>query len=425
MSTITKRQRAPTETPAAQTENPTEQAALAYLSLGWSLLPLRPGAKEPYAELLPKDRKGNPSWRMLALEPATKDEVQGWFRADPDANIGVILGEASGGLGVIDVDRPLAMPLHLPPSVQSQTARGAHIFYTSDKPLKTRKCTWGELRSDGAYVALPPSKHPSGAVYTWSDFCSPMEHPLTEMPADLVLAIEEEQKKQADSLSGRVSKTSICSYAPSPVPGKAVIDLVSWVSREDVAFALLGLCGVTVSKLGQAFRCPLPGHTDRHPSAALWRQPDGTIGFHDFHQASGPAWFSLAEMYASCRAGRVMKLRPGEKAAWLIRGLAEAGLLKTPRILAPKLPKAAPPVVRAVYAGFQRLLEYRAVYNADQEGAPFAWGFASAWCGKGERHTGEAIKWLIARGYLRVLSSGKRQVTILALGTPGNGSDEK
>lgn len=99
--------------------NPTLEAALACIRRGWSVLPLYPKSKLPYAELLPRDRTGAPTWKLLTLRPASESEIRHWFHRDPNLNIGVALGESSGGLVVVDVDRQPSGTLHLPPTVQA------------------------------------------------------------------------------------------------------------------------------------------------------------------------------------------------------------------------------------------------------------------------------------------------------------------
>ena len=57
-------------------------------------------------------------------------------------------------------------------------------------------------------------------------------------------------------------------------------------------------------------------------------------------------------------------------------------------------------MVRKVYEGFEFLLACK-WRHTPQAPAPFSWRFAAAWCGLGERHIGEAMRWLLAHGFLR------------------------
>lgn len=181
-----------------------------------------------------------------------------------------------------------------------------------------------------------------------------------------------------------------------------------WSSRLDVALAFLTIGGVRNVRLGQPFLCPLPGHEERHPSAAIWRMPDGAIRFCDFHRRSGRKWFVLSEVYASFKIGKVVTLKKGERAAWFLRGLVETGFLELPKLEFPELPVDARPIVRDVYEGFKLRMALGRLYDPDQDFTqPYSWRFAAKWCGWSERHTGTAITWLAENGYLQVVREGK------------------
>lgn len=346
--------------------NPLEEIAVGYVRRGWALLPISPRDKTPYVELLPRDRTGAPSWGLLALRPATEAEVRAWFRHDPACNVAIICGEPSGGLIAVDVDRQPAGRLHLPPTATVATARGAHYYYRSSKPVPSVSCSWGEIRGDGSYVVAAGSTHPNGIQYRWCDYCDPDQIELADLPADLLEAAEEDRER-LQKARGQVSKEK---YTSSCLP-KSTGAAEKWFVSEEAAVRILKACGVLNPRVGKAFRCPLPGHDDRRPSAALWRQEDGSFGLHDFHQCDGHAWYSLPEVFASVHSGKTVKLGPGEQAAWMLRAVVEVGLLKAPTLMAPRLPADAPKIVQDVYAGFRLLLAVRSLYDPDQDAAPF------------------------------------------------------
>jgi Bifunctional DNA primase/polymerase, N-terminal len=66
------------------------EIALEYIARGWSPIPI------PYKGKAPLD-KGWPSWRI------TKDTAHQWFNGEAQ-NVGVRLGELSGGLADVDLD---------------------------------------------------------------------------------------------------------------------------------------------------------------------------------------------------------------------------------------------------------------------------------------------------------------------------------
>lgn len=405
------------------TDHPVLKEALDAVRRGWAVLPLVPGGKEPLSTLLPKDRFGKPSWRLLALQPATEAEIRTWFTREPNLNLGIILGEASGGLVVVDVDRKPAKPLHLPPTVVVNTARGAHYYFRASKSVQTLKTSWGELRGENAYVVVS-GRHPAGVPYLWGECCSPAEIDVADLPEDLLQTAEEEameQRKARQKNPGRVSNKQYTGNR-LPSPGSEVtFDYLDWVTREDVALSIIRACGVEKPQLGKAFKCVLPGHSERKASASLYRHADNVIQYRDWHMKDGAAWFSLSEIFASVTAGRVMRLGPGERVVWLIRALIHCGYLKAPSVWAPKLPADVKPVIADVYNGFRLLVAVRHLYNGAADGTMFSWRFASSWCGRSERHTGESIRWLLKHGYLRQVQcqvqAGKRATALFQLGT--------
>jgi len=138
------------------------QAAREYIARGWSPVPV------------PKDSKRAvlSGWQKLRL---CNDQVEAYFTND--ANIGLILGEASGCLVDVDLDCPEAVELaddFLPstPAVTGRPSRpGSHRWYYADVP-KTKKYTDPihgkmvvELRSNGGQTVVGPSIHPDGEPY--------------------------------------------------------------------------------------------------------------------------------------------------------------------------------------------------------------------------------------------------------------------
>ena len=83
----------------------TREAAENYLSRGWAIIPVPFGKKAPTLK----------GWPDLWL---TKDDLSRHFNGLP-VNIGVLLGDPSGGLIDVDLDSPEALilaPRFLPPT---------------------------------------------------------------------------------------------------------------------------------------------------------------------------------------------------------------------------------------------------------------------------------------------------------------------
>lgn len=392
---------------------------------GWAILPLVPGGKEPYSALLPRDRHGEPSWRLLAVTPATEAEVLGWYAKDHAANWGLILGQ---GIVAVDVDGEHPRHLHLPPTAQVQTGRGSHYLYRTDRPTPTLKCPWGELRGDGSYIVGVGSLHPSGVRYQWSDYCNPEEIGIADLPPDLLQAVEEEHNRQSAhrGQTGQFIHNQYISYrSTEPEVHAPAFDYAVWVTREDVALSIMQACGVASPQLKKPFKCVLPGHEEKKASASLFRVDDGTIAYRDWHQKDGAAWYTLGEVFASVVAGKVLDLGPGEKTVWLIRALIRCGYLKPPAIWAPKLPADVQAGTRDVFNGFRELVACRHLYQGgDPGGTMFSWRFAAAWCGRSHVTVGRAMEWLLKHGYLKrvaVEGGGKRAATMFVLSAPNKG----
>jgi hypothetical protein len=110
------------------------------------------------------------------------DTVRQWWGLNPDCNIGIATGQASG-VFAIDIDsgdaesalgRLEAEYGNLPPTVEAITARGRHLYfrYQPERPVRNsaddRIASGIHVRGNGGYTLAPPSVHPSGRRYTWS-----------------------------------------------------------------------------------------------------------------------------------------------------------------------------------------------------------------------------------------------------------------
>jgi len=89
------------------TIGPPAQAALAYLGLGWSVVPaLTPkhgGCSCGRADCPSSGKHPRVAWEHLTHHPPGVEEVLGWWRRWPDANVAVVTGSVSG-VAVVDVD---------------------------------------------------------------------------------------------------------------------------------------------------------------------------------------------------------------------------------------------------------------------------------------------------------------------------------
>lgn len=117
-------------------------------------------------------------WEPYQKRLPTGTEFARWFRPGRRTNAAVVCGWR--GLTVLDFDtmegyrewkawaitqagKPRDVALA---SYAVRTARGIHVYtFVTDAPRKT-KFKWGDIQGAGGYVLIPPSVHPSGALYT-------------------------------------------------------------------------------------------------------------------------------------------------------------------------------------------------------------------------------------------------------------------
>jgi hypothetical protein len=149
-------------------------AAIALVRRGLSVFPLGFCTKEP----LPRTR---------GFYDASTDErvIRRWY-AGRLANVGVRTGTDIAGLtlGVLDLDGGGALALLdalererglLPETLTVQTARGKHLYFlTLALPSRCGLLPGVDFKCLGGYVVGPASHHPSGAVYTCTDWNAPI-----------------------------------------------------------------------------------------------------------------------------------------------------------------------------------------------------------------------------------------------------------
>lgn len=162
------------------------QAALDYLSLGFSVIPVHsvkdgrctcervtcssPG-KHPCVE----------TWRDYQQRRPTEADIRKWFERWPWANVAIITGSISGLL-VLDIDGPDGVESigenPLPHTAIAETGGGGwhYLFkYPEGETIgnKTGILPGVDIRAEGGYIVAPPSVHKSGKLYEW--YCEPGE----------------------------------------------------------------------------------------------------------------------------------------------------------------------------------------------------------------------------------------------------------
>ncbi len=170
------------------------EAALAYARAGLPIFPLHPRSKIPYGK--PKPEEGKPGHfcdaplHQHGHLDATTDPVviTAWWTVHPDANIGMATGH---GIDVLDVDGAkgeaslaalVAARWALPETCEVRTGRpggGRQLDFLSGAwPNSVSGLGPGlDTRGLGGFVLRPPSVHPSGAVYAFTNFSKPAPAP--------------------------------------------------------------------------------------------------------------------------------------------------------------------------------------------------------------------------------------------------------
>ena len=150
--------------------------ALYYLSMGWSIIPQRPGDKKPLVK-----------WKRFQELPPDRAQVEEWWTRWPDAGICLVLGSVSG-LVAVDVDSSEAERVFFelqggePTTLKSlsgsrKSSKAHYLFHCPDFPTTAKYTPLNkqlEFRGHGGYIVLPPSLHHSGNRYAWSEPLQPI-----------------------------------------------------------------------------------------------------------------------------------------------------------------------------------------------------------------------------------------------------------
>jgi hypothetical protein len=180
-------------TPAVLTGgSPNERKAIEYAErYGWYILPIdRTKAKKPIIVAHGKN--------SATTNP---DIIRGWYRLEPEANIGVVCRPS--GLLVLDVDDRHGGDDHLydleqklgplPDTVCSQTGNGLHIVFRNPLITTKREIAAGIHIRDNAYVIAPNSTHYTGRPYLWQ--AGPDEMEIEQLPDTWLAATRQASKR--------------------------------------------------------------------------------------------------------------------------------------------------------------------------------------------------------------------------------------
>ena len=169
------------------------RAALGYIEQGFAVIPLIERDKRPATPHGLNDWSDNPK------------NVIDWWADHPYSNIGIVCGQPSHGLLVIDIDVDEAKDKDgyeslrewetlngsLPSTAVSITGSGGmHYLYRADREIRpSANPELGiDVRCDKSYIVAPPSIHPNGTRYEWQD--PPDEVPIADADAHVYALVD-------------------------------------------------------------------------------------------------------------------------------------------------------------------------------------------------------------------------------------------
>ena len=227
--------------------------ALSLAEMGWPVFPLEPNGKAPITPNGFKDATTSP------------ETIRQWWERDPDANIGLRTGVASG-IAAVDIDvkkgakgRESAAALNggLPPTLKVLTPSGGwHLYYVCPEGgLRSRNgiLPGVDLKADGGYIVAAGSTI-DGKAYEWEnaeEHMSAMSEEflaLTRKPApppSLTGALQDGSRNSTlASLAGTMRRRGMAAgeikaalaaintqRCDPPLPDKEVNDIAASISR--------------------------------------------------------------------------------------------------------------------------------------------------------------------------------------------------
>jgi len=174
-----------------------QKEAFDYVNRGWPVIPLhsvKDGKCTCSRGVKCKSPGKHPRIKEWQHKASTdKAVIESWLSKWPDSNIGILTGNRSG-LIVLDIDPRNHGELsledlinsygQLPDTIESHTGGGGrHIYFQhpgGDINCKSSFRPGLDIKADGGYIVVPPSKHISGRKYIWE---------LSSDPADVHLAV--------------------------------------------------------------------------------------------------------------------------------------------------------------------------------------------------------------------------------------------
>jgi hypothetical protein len=191
------------------------KAALEYLQMGWSVIPLCPkdhqGCSEQHKQVCTRMGKTPViPWKDLQENPPKEKMIHLWWNKNPERNIGIALGPVSGLVG-LDIDSGEGADLilqwaqgqEIPTTLEFATPSGFRLLFrwpASDIMIPNRSFRNQDNKeilrvlSKGSQTVLPPSRLAKGE-YSWKKGQGPKDIKPAPLPAWLLEQILKQEPK--------------------------------------------------------------------------------------------------------------------------------------------------------------------------------------------------------------------------------------
>jgi len=134
--------------------------AQSYIARGFSIIPIG-NNKKPLVE-----------WKAFQSRIVSPEELEKWFKDFPRLNLAIVTGKISN-LVVVDIDFRHGSTDELFKDINTVKVRsgggGLHYYFKSNEIIPNFNGIKPgiDIRGDGGYIIVPPSRHPSGNSYEW------------------------------------------------------------------------------------------------------------------------------------------------------------------------------------------------------------------------------------------------------------------
>ena len=238
--------------------NELQQEIAQYLTNGWSLLPVKPFEKRPLMQ----------NWLQYTHERADAKTVNNWFNSLKNVGVGMVTGRISNVI-VLDVESTCPIPIEellkkYPTSLVSRSGSGGyHLFFQYPKNRtkvsnRVRIFDGADLRADGGFIVLPPTRHPNGQSYQWVSKGVPGAFPEELLDVDVSTKTTDEgwitETLRGVSEGGRNDAAArLSGYFFSKGINEDVIEslMMEWNERNDPPLPVVEL-RTTIRSIGKA-----------------------------------------------------------------------------------------------------------------------------------------------------------------------------